>query len=167
MFKLTGKNWKSRISKGDLRIFIIPSSFIPKRHQLLKSAVSDIGITQFATQNFAHQLSSPRKFDARSISSSCKLIEGPGQATGPNHISVAFLGDRLSVLLLSVVGTSKSSIDRLSSIKSANSARSNPLTGHGVGETGCVSCQQRILRQNVPALLGDKLLCCLPGLHRQ
>ncbi|MEG4115925.1 hypothetical protein QUA43_00305 [Microcoleus sp. N9_B4] len=76
----------------------------------MKSAVSDIGITQFATQNFAHQLSSPRKFDARSISSCCKLIEGPGQATGPNHISVAFLGDQLSVRLLSVVGTSKRSI---------------------------------------------------------
>ncbi|MEG4251352.1 MULTISPECIES: hypothetical protein [unclassified Microcoleus] len=88
----------------------------------MKSAVSDIGIKQLATQNFAHQLSRHREFDARSISSSCKLIEGSGQATGPNHISVAFLGDRLSVLLLSVVGTSKRSIA---------SAALNPLTMAG------------------------------------
>lgn len=133
----------------------------------MKSAVSDIGIKQFATQNFAHQVSSPRKLEASFINNSCKLIEDPGQATGANHISVAFLGDRLSVRLPSVVGTSKSSIDRLSSLKSANNGRFNPLTGEGVGETGCVSCEQRIWRQNVPALPGDNLLCCLPGLHRQ
>lgn len=66
------------MSNGDLRIFIIPSSFILKRHQLLKSTVSEIGIKQFATQNFAHQLSSPRKLEARSRNICCKLIEGPG-----------------------------------------------------------------------------------------
>ncbi|MEG5236547.1 hypothetical protein QUB77_20195 [Microcoleus sp. AT9b-C3] len=58
------------------------------------------------------------------INSSCKLIEGSGQATSPNHISVAFLGDRLSVRLLSVVGTPRA--------RSIASAALNPLTMAGL-----------------------------------
>ncbi|WP_333024402.1 MULTISPECIES: hypothetical protein [unclassified Microcoleus] len=40
-----------------------------------------MGITQFAAQNFARQLSCDRQFDARSVSTSSKLIECRSQAS--------------------------------------------------------------------------------------
>ncbi len=63
---LQGRGFKPNllIRNWDLRIFLLPSDFVLKRHQLFKGAVSDIGITQFVAQNFADRLSSNRQFDA-------------------------------------------------------------------------------------------------------